>query len=41
MKTPSTLAAAVSVALFALSLVGCAGESAPLPEVRYYAIADT
>ena len=41
MKLPSTLSAALAAALFALPLTGCGSAAAPLPEVRYFAIADT
>jgi hypothetical protein len=41
MKIRSILSAGLTCLLAASSLPGCAGEAAPLPEVRYYAIADT
>jgi hypothetical protein len=41
MKISGMLSASLTTAVFALSMVGCSGEAAPLPEVRYFAIADT
>jgi len=41
MKTRSMLAAITMTVVSAVSLLGCGSQAAPLPEVRYFAIADT
>ena len=41
MKISAILSAAVTAVVFALPLAGCGSAAAPLPEVRYFAIADT